>query len=235
MKLSESTVEILKNFATINQGLIVKPGKVLRSLSNNRAIMAEAQIEEEFESEFGIYDLNKTLGLLSMTKGTTPDIKIEKEFLTFSGLGKIRQRHTAINMIFGHDRVGKTITIPSFDVNFVLTQEIHNWIFSVASILKCPNIVVRSGEYEQRLCGRPIELAAMDVKGLIVDDASITVAGTVDIEFTAVLKIENLKIISGAYDVGINKGGVTKFTHKDKKVVYWISLEQTSSKFEGSK
>jgi hypothetical protein len=232
MKLSESTVEILKNFSTINQGLIVKPGKVLRTLSNNRAIMAEAQIDEEFESEFGIYDLNKTLGLLSMTKGVTPEIKIEKEFLTFSGLGKIRQRFTAINLIFGHDRVGKTINISTFDVNFVLTPEIHNWIFSVASILKCPEIIIRSGEYDPKTDSRPLELAALDVKGLIVDDASVTIAGVNTLEFTAVLKIENLKILSGAYDVFISRNGISKFIHKDKKILYWISLEKTS-KFEG--
>jgi hypothetical protein len=224
MKLSENTVEVLKNFSTINQGLVVKAGKVLRTISANKAILAEAQIDEEFKQEFGIYDLNKTLGLLSMNK-SAPEVVVEKEFLTFTGLAgaaKIRQRFTPSNLIFAPPN--KNISVPGFDVTLNITQDIQNWIFSVASILKCPNIVIKSD-------GGDITICAMDVKGEVVDDASVVVEGNSKIKFFAVLKIENLKLISGAYKVEISAVGVSKFTHQDKKLLYWIALEQTTSKF----
>lgn len=227
MKLSDNTVEVLKNFSNINQGLVVKPGKILRTISANKAILAEAHIDEEFKQEFGIYDLNKTLGLLSMNKGA-PEVVVEKEYLTFTGLAgaaKIRQRFTPTNLIFAPPN--KNITVPGFDVTVNLTQDIHNWILSVASILKCPNVVIKSdGD------GGKISVCAVDVKGEIVDDASVTLEGTSNIKFFAVLKIENLKIIGGAYTVEISAVGVSKFTHKEKNIIYWVALEQTASKFD---
>jgi hypothetical protein len=225
MKLCDNTVEILKNFSSINQGLVVKPGKLLRTISANKAILAEANIDEEFQQEFGIYDLNKTLGLLSMNKADA-EVVVEKEFLTFTGLAgmaKIRQRFTPINLIFAPPN--KSINISSFDVTLTITPEIHKWIFSVASILKCPNIVIQSD-------GSDITISAQDVKGEIVDDASVKVDGTSAIKFVAVLKIENLKIIDGEYTVELSAAGVSKFTHKNKNLIYWIALEQSSSKFE---
>ena len=224
MKLSENTIEVLKNFSTINQGLIVKKGKLLKTLSTNKNIKAEAKISEEFTQDFAIYDLNKTLGILSMNK-TAPATEIEKDFLSFPGLGKVRQRFSPPNLIFGYDKLDKKIDVEKFDVTLALTQEVHAWILSVASILKCPNIVIKSVD------GKVIEIFAEDVKGEIVDDASIVVEGTASMPFKAVLKIENLKIIPGAYSVGIAKGGISKFSHTTKPILYWIALEQATSKF----
>jgi hypothetical protein len=69
----------------------------------------------------------------------------------------------------------------------------------------------------------------MDVKGAIVDDANVKVEGTSDVSFQAVLKIENLKILPGAYDVKVSSIGVSKFTNKN--LTYWIAIEQASSSF----
>ena len=225
MKLCDNTMEVLKNFSTINQGLIVKPGKVLKTISAGKTIMAEATIAEEFDQEFGIYDLNKTLGLLTMNKAA-PEVVVGKEFLTFTGLGgnaKIRQRFSPINLIFGYDKLDRKM-LDICDININISQEIHNWIFSAASILKCPNIVIKSD-------GGDVEICAVDVKGELVDDASVMVGEKSTETFYAVLKIENLKIIPGAYSVGIAKAGVTLWQHKDKKIKYWIALESSQSKF----
>ena len=134
MKLSENTMEVLKNFSTINQGLIVKKGNILKTLATNKNIKAEATIEEKFETDFAIYDLNKTLGILSMNKNA-PEVQVDAEYLTFSNLGghaKIRQRFATPSMIFGYDKLDKKIPIDEFEVNLALTQEVHTWILSLA-------------------------------------------------------------------------------------------------------
>lgn len=223
MKLSENTVEILKNFSSINTGLVVKPGNHLRTISSTKAILADAEIDETFDQEFGVYDLNKLLAILSMNK-KDPEVSIEKEFLAFNGISgdaKIRMRFTPTNLILTPP--AKNINVPSYEVNFALTQTALNWISDVASILKCPNIVVKGD-------GEKIAIWAMDVKGEIVDDANIIV-GESTLVFDAVLKIENLKIISGDYNVELSSVGVSKLTSTSKKVTYWIALEQGSSKF----
>lgn len=223
MKLSENTLNVLKNFASINQGILVKPGKSLRTISSNKAILAEASVDEDFPTEFGIYDLNKLLSIISSNKNA-PEVAFEKEFLSFHSVGTIRLRYTASTLILTPPN--KNINIPDYDVSFELTSEIQNWVFSTAAILKCPNIVIKSDGG-----GGDINIWAMDVKGEIVDDASVKVAGTSDVAFQAVLKIENLKIIPGSYTVQLSSIGVGKFTNSAKNLTYWIALEQASSKF----
>lgn len=224
MKLSDNTVTILKNFSSINQGLVVKPGKTLRTISSNKAILAEATVDEEFPHEFGIYDLNKSLSLLSMNKGD-PEVEIEQEYFVFRGLngkGKIRQRFTPTNLILAPPN--KSINIPVYDVEFELPAETLSWIFSTASILKCPNIVIKSD-------GGDISIWAMDVKGEIVDDATTKVDGTSDVKFQATIKIDNLKVLPGTYKVQVSSVGVSKFAHTTKPLSYWIAIEQASSNF----
>jgi hypothetical protein len=223
MKLSENTVTTLKNFASINQGLVIYPGNKLRTISSSKAILAEADIDETFKFEFGIYDLNKLLGVLTMTKGDQPEVKLEKEFISFTGLGgkaASRIRFTASNLILKPPTNSIKAT---YEIKFDLTAEILDWVFNVASVLKCPNVVVKGD-------GKEVSLWAMDVKGEIVDDANVTV-GKTDREFSAALKIENLKLIAGAYTVEISSKGVSKFTSTNNKLTYWIALEQGHSKF----
>lgn len=221
MILSENTLNVLKNFSTINQGIVVKPGKVLRTISSNKAILAEAIVDEDFPNEFGIYDLHKLLGVVDKNSA---EVEFEKEFLVFRSVGKIRLRYTAPSLILCPPN--KNINIPSYDVKFVLSAEILGWIFSMASVLKCPNIVVKSDGK-----GSDINIWAMDVKGEIVDDATVKVDGDSDISFQAVLKIDNLKILPGAYNVELSSVGVGKFVHTTKSLTYWIATEQASSSF----
>lgn len=223
MKLSENTVETLKNFASINQGIVIHPGNKLRTISSSKAILAEAEITEDFTFEFGIYDLNKLLGVLTMTKGEAPEVTLEKEYISFKGLGgkaTSRIRYTATNLILKPPAAGIKAT---YDIKFDLNADTLDWVFNIASVLKCPNVVVEGD-------GTTISLCAMDVKGEIVDDASVDV-GTTDKTFKAALKIENLKLIPGDYTVEISPKGVTKFSSTNGKRVYFIALENGHSKF----
>ena len=73
MKLSEDTIAILKNFATINSNLVFKPGQKLKTIAESKTIMAQADIIEDFPQEVGLYDLNEFLSVLSMIP--EPDIQ----------------------------------------------------------------------------------------------------------------------------------------------------------------
>ena len=47
-----------------------------------------------------------------------------------------------------------------------------------------------------------------------------------DFEFR--LKMENLKLIPGSYDVQVGSKVITKFTSKNLNLTYWIALESGS-------
>ena len=83
MKLSNKTLEVLKNFSNINQNILIEEGNVLRTISTMKNILGRATIEESFPKEFGIYDLNEFLGVLSLTKDS--EIELDNEsYLTIN-------------------------------------------------------------------------------------------------------------------------------------------------------
>jgi hypothetical protein len=224
MKLSEKTVGILENFSTINSGVVIKQGKVLKTISTNKAILAEAQIDEEFPREFGIYDLNKLLGVLSLHD--SPDIEFEEHCLSLggvSGRSKTRIRYTEPKLIASPPN--KNINIPSYDVKFTFSQDDLIWVEKIGSILKCPYFVVSNEDNK-------IVVSAMDVKGEVVDDSSLTVGEYNDPNpFKFVLKVENLKLLKGTYIVELSSRGVAKFSNQNIPIVYHVAVEVGASNY----
>jgi hypothetical protein len=101
MKLSNDTLTILKNFASINQGIVFKQGKTIKTISTNKNILAEANIAEEFETEFGVYDLNNFLTVLSLHK-EEPNIEFGDKIAVISGLNgrsKLQYRFCEPSMV----------------------------------------------------------------------------------------------------------------------------------------
>ena len=68
MKLSDRTINLLKNFASINQSILFKQGNQLRTISVMKNILAEANIDEDIPQEFGVYDLSQFLNSLGLFK-----------------------------------------------------------------------------------------------------------------------------------------------------------------------
>jgi len=227
MKISDYTIEVLKNFSTINMGLLIKQGNKLRTRNTNTSILAEAIIEETFDRQIGVYDLNKFLALLSMKKGGS-EISIEDNSFVFHGIsnGKIRMRFTEPNILVYPDDNNPE---PNYIAKFEITQEVLTWINNAASILKCPNLVFKCD-------GESITMWAMDVgddrasSGAITDDASVNLGGKCNEPFAAVFNISNMVMIPGGYDVELAQGFI-KCTHKTKKMTYWIAMEKKKSIF----
>ena len=66
MKLSKQTVAILKSMAGINSNIHVLPGDELVCVSPGKNIMFNAHVEEQFPTEFAIWDLTQFLGTHSL-------------------------------------------------------------------------------------------------------------------------------------------------------------------------
>jgi len=166
---------------------------------------------------------NFLLSFVSNNK-KTPEVEFEENFLTLKSLGSVRLRYTQPSLIF--QPPNKNVSV-NYDVSFNLSSEVLNWIFSAASILKCATIVVKSETPNDE-----ISIWAMDVKGAIVDDASVNIGKTSPVAFQAAFDISNLKIIPGSYSVELSSIGVGKFSNTEKNIVYWVALEKNLSKFE---
>lgn len=219
MKLSESTVNLLKNFSSINQSILFKQGNKLRSISVMKNILVEAEIAEEFPKDFGIYDLNQFLNGLSLH--SAPDLDFTRDEFVVIKEGKMRSKYFFADPTVIVSPPEKEITLPTEDVCFELSSQQLEKLKKAASVYQLPDISV-IGE------NSVIKLVARDKKNDTSNDFSIIV-GETDSEFVFNFKEENLKIIPGAYDVIVSSKLLSRFTNKNVNVCYYIALEPDST------
>ena len=220
MKLSENTVNVLKNFATINQGLVFKTGNTLRTISKQQNVLAKATIAESFDQDFAIYDLNRFLALLSSLNA--PELVVDKSNIKIeSGTSNATYGLSDEAMII--TAPDKDISIVNAEVNFLLSKDNLSQVLKLSSVLGLPNIAVRGNR-------KKISLAAIDVKNQDSDVFSIDLGDT-NAEFQFVFVTENFKMIPGDYEVQISSKGISHFKAKKDPIEYWIATE-VGSKYE---
>jgi len=219
MKLSESTVSLLKNFSSINQSILFKEGQKLRSISVMKNILVEANVSEEFPKDFGIYDLNQFLNGLSLH--SSPDLDFDNDqYVVING-------HSSSSKYFFTDPSvivappEKEITLPTEDVCFQLTSQQLEKLKKAASVYQLPDISV-IGE------NGVIKLVTRDKKNDTSNDFSIIV-GETEAEFVFNFKEENLKIVPGNYDVVVSEKLLSRFQNQNIDVTYYIALEPDST------
>lgn len=221
IKLSKKTLEILKNFASINSNILVNPGNVITTISPVKNVLAEASVDETFDTQFGVWDLNKFLGTVSLF--TDPEFEFHEKFVTISG-----SNGSSVKYFYCEPKLlttpTKKIQMPSSVVNFKLTQKNFIELQKAASVLQLSDIAVRSND------GR-MELVALDKNDSSSNSYSVDL-GETEADFEFYFKVENLKLIGGDYSVEITEKIVSKFTHETLNLSYWIALEP-DSKYNG--
>lgn len=219
MKLSDNTISILKNFSRINNSILVNPGNKLRTISVARNIFAEAVIEENFSKQFAIYDLNEFLNGLSLHKN--PDLIFDNDsYLTIVDQNwKAKYFFSDPNLIFSPP--DKEIKIPSKDVCFQLDSSSLDKLIRAASVYQLPDLAAVGNDGK-------IHLVVRDKKSETSNEYSIFV-GETESEFVFNFKIENIKIISGSYDVIISSKLSAQFTNQKHNLYYIIALEPDST------
>ena len=219
MKLSDSTVNILKNFSNINQSLLFKEGKKLRTISVMKNILAEVEVTEEFPKDFGIYDLNQFLNGLSLHQ--SPELDIENDSYMVIREGKMRSKYFFAdpNVIISPPE--KDIVLTSEEISFDLNTQQLDKLLKASAVYQLPDLSV-VGE------NGVVKLVVSDRKNDTSNDFSIIV-GETENKFSFNFKVENIKILPGSYQVSISKKLLSKFVNSDKNLTYWIALEPDSS------
>ncbi len=219
MKLSDNTLTVLKNFASINNSILVKQGTHLRTISVAKNILAEADIAEEFPRDVAVYDLNQFLNGMSLHQDPDLDFK-EDSYLT------IREGRRKVKYFYADPAViicppDKQITLPTEDVRFQLESTSLEKLLKAAAIYQLPDLSLIGNDNEIRLVVR-------DKKNDTSNEYSIIV-GETDKEFVFNFKVENIKIIPGAYDVVVSSKLLSKFTNSNYNLKYYIALEPDST------
>ena len=221
MKLNTNTHNILKNFSEINTNILIKPGKELSTISTMRNIFAKASIDESFDTEFGIYDLNEFLAVVSgMNK---PELSLQDKHMTISPEGsksKVKYFYSDPSVIVAPT---KEVNMPEAEVTFSLTEANLEQLKKMAAILKSPDLAL-IGEK-----GGDIVLKVCDKKNDTSNNFDIVVGESATTDYTFYFKVENMKMIPGDYDVSVSSKSISHFKNKKLPIEYWIALEPDST------
>lgn len=222
MELNDGTLQVLKNFSSINSNILIQQGKTLKTISEARNVLARADINEDFPKSFGIYDLNEFISVLGLVD--TPRLKFEDDYVLIgdsTGRSKVKYFFSAEETLTTPQ---KDIVMPDTDVKFVLTNDTMNKLKRAAAAL---------GHNEVSISGKDgvLSLSVIDSQNSTSNTFSIDIDGEFNSEasFKFVLNISNLKILPGDYDVEISSKLISQFKHKEINVQYWIALEKTST------
>ena len=217
MQLSGDTREVLKNFSTINQNLLVKSGNTINTMSAMKNSVAKATIPDTFSDEFAIYDLHEFLSALSLFKSPSLEFTDKSVKLNEEGGG------SSLNYFFSDPSVVTTpkteITMPTVDVEFTFTQDTFNQIQKASAVLGVPDVVLRG------TAGGDVLLTVTDRKNETSNDFAIKVGDNSPSDFTHYFKVENLKLLAGDYKVEVSSKGISRFTNMTKPIEYFIALE----------
>ena len=227
MIINNETVETLKNFAEINQSLVIETGDVIKTVSEQTNVLAKAKLGQSFPQDFAIYDLNKFLGVLSLFAEPQFDfseksIKIQSsvDANNFVAGDSVAEYQFANMSLFENERkiLAKDINLPSEDAVFRLEEKYFISIMRAAAVMSLPEIAVVANEGK-------LKIQAIDAKTSI--DSYAVELGNSTSNFKMIFKIENLKLMRGSYDVKISNKGLGYFKNTDRELEYWIATETT--------
>lgn len=219
MNLSSDTVSVLKNFSDINENILIKPGNKIQTISTMKNVLAEAEITEKFESEFGIYKLPEFLRSIELFE--SPELNFNgSSYMTIAD-SKTKQ---SIKYFFADKSVlvapGKSINMPDKFVTFTFKKNDFAQLTKAATSLNLPDVTVKGD-------GKTIKVIASDRKNKSSNQYSIDV-GESDKKFTAYFRMENFKQVVDDYDVAISSKKLSHFINRNKPIQYWIALEPDS-------
>ena len=217
LTLSKQTIDLLKNFASINSNILIKPGKSIRTISNYKNLMAETTVDEEFPQEFGIWDLNKLLGTVSLFD--SPTFEFEDKHMVISGGGsRVKYFYSEPKLL---TTINKELKMPDVVVTVILTDESIKEIQKAASVLQLPDLSICSDDGEM--------LIRVNDRKDPTSNNFVLEMGPTNKDFDFRFKVENLKLYPGGYNVEIAESSVAKFTHDSLDLKYFIALEPDST------
>jgi hypothetical protein len=190
-------------------------------MSAAKNIVAKAEITEKFPNDFAIYDLNEFLSDLSLFG--KPDLEFNDD--NKPGFVIITEEGTSDSLQYWFSapevvtKPSKDISMPSTELKFNLSSETLDRITKAAAVVGVPDMVLSDGKL--MVTDKKNKTANVFKTSIDVDD--------VDAEYKFWFKVENLKLMPGAYDVEVSSRKISQFTSTKLGVQYWIALEPESS------
>lgn len=222
MQLSTRTIDILRNFSSINANLVVDSGNVIKTMSAARNLVSCAEIDETFPQSFGIYDLAEFLSVISLVNN--PQITFSDSYCTVSdasGLSSIKYFYSDREML---SYPKKDIVMPDCEVKFLLNVGVLQQIKRAAAALGHKELSVTPS-------GGSVQISVIDPKDSTSNSFSVVVDGQYpqDLDFNLIFTVDNFKLLAEDYEVKVSSKMISNFKSLDSNIEYFIALEKAST------
>ena len=225
MNISDETLEVLKNFASINPNMVIKPGQTLKTISEAKNILASANIVEDFPQEFGVYDLNEFLSVQSLV--APAEFTFDDKFVTMTSTQM--SKSSKVKYFFSEPAIlttpQKDINMPDCEFGIELSEDLLNQIKKASAVLGHSELVL-SGD------NGVVTASVLDEKDSTANTFSLEIDDDNECKntFSFVININNLKLLAGDYFVSISSKLISNWsnTSRDGSINYFIALEKTS-------
>lgn len=215
MQFDTRTLQILRNFSTINQSMVFKPGKEVKTIAQSKSIFATAKINAEIEKSFGIYDLPQFLSAISLFD--EPELSLgESSVIITNGKEKMNYVYSDTSLIVAPP--AKEMKLPSVDIEFELKADLLVRVQKALGTLNLPEISIMGD-------GNSIYVAAVNSKNNGDSTYKVEV-GETDKTFALYFLAENINLLPGDYKVDVCSQGIAQFSTED--LTYWIAVEKHS-------
>jgi len=217
--LSKKTLDVLKNFSTINSSIVFRKGSTVRTISNAENILAKFSGEEVFPTDFAIYDLSQFLSGISLFN----DPQLE---FTSSDFVSIRGGRTSAKYYFSDPEITlksapeKNVKFPGADLQFTLSGEDLIALQKASAVYSLPDLTFQSEEGLDT-----IKLILRDKENDTSNTYDLTVAGCCTGTYSLDLKIENIRLLPGDYSVKVSQHLISEWTNDNVDLTYYIALE----------
>jgi len=220
MNLSNDTLNVLKNFASINPNIVFQPGQQLKTISESKTIMARADIVEDMPKEFGIYDLNEFLSVFNLIENPALEFE-DKSVLISTPEQKVRYYFSETDILTSPQ---KDIQMPNAELGVSLSEDVLNQIRKAAAVL---------GHTELSLKGENglVTASVVDTKDSTSNSYTIELDkdNQCKNDFEFIVSIPNLKLLPGDYFVSISSKLISNWTNSNYPIEYFIALEKNST------
>jgi hypothetical protein len=219
--LSKQTFTILKNFASMNSNILVKPGNVIKTITPSKNGMAEAEVAETFDVEFGIWDLNKFLGVISLFN--SPTLEFEDKYVTISG-----SNGSSVKYFYSEPRLltvpTKNVNMPTIAISVDISEKTFSDLQKASSVLQLPDLSFTN------IDGK-IYAVVHDINDPTTNSYKVEVGDMhgESAQFSFNFKMENIKLLPGNYQINFAKNTVGEFSHETLDLIYWFAMENTST------
>jgi len=227
IELCEETLEIMRNFSTINPSIFIRAGDIMDTLSISNQMMGRAQVPEIFPVDVPIYDFVKFLNQLKLYSQPVLVFDGDKPNCVFIKDIDPERNDASTKWVFSDPKTIhkplKSLGIPKPDIRFDVPKDKLEVLVKAAQIFNFENIRV------QRIADDAISITVIDLDDVEGTHYRFTLPAEIDTvmgDFNIVFKIDNLRILPFDYSIAISR---KKYSHWfNQGVEYFITLDKRS-------